>query len=200
MTIIVMIDTETTSLTPETGGCVHQIGILAQEVATNKTATTIIEQCFYLPTLESHWNAVTLAWAKNHIPDAVQETLVSNMTYPAVENERQQTLSVVEATLRELKNHKQPIKVIFQHPEFDLPFLEEAGIDVRTILGYRNVHDLGSLILGYYAGRFPDTNSERMVEALYKRTVGNHTALGDCRAQMQRLSLIDYAGLHLSRS
>lgn len=200
MTIIVMIDTETTSLSLETGGCVHQIGILAKEVAPDKTATSIIEQCFYLPTLESHWNADTLAWAKSHIPDAVEETLVSSMTYPEVENERQQTLSVVAATLRELKNHKQPTKAIFQHPEFDLPFLEEAGIDVRTILGYRNVHDLGSLILGYYAGRFPDTNSERMVEALYKRTVGNHTALGDCRAQMQRLALIDYAGLHLSRS
>lgn len=200
MTIIVMIDTETTSLTPENGGCVHQIGILAQAVATDKTATTILEQCFYLPTLESHWNATTLEWAKRHIPDAVQETLVSNMTYPEVENERQQTLSVVAATLRELKNHKQPIKVIFQHPEFDLPFLEEAGIDVRSILGYRNVHDLASLILGYYAGRFPDTSSERMVEALYKRTRGDHNALGDCRAQMQRLALIDYAGLHLSRS
>ena len=200
MTIIVMIDTETTSLSPETGGCVHQIGILAQEVTTNKTATTIIEQCFYLPTLESHWNAVTLAWAKSHIPDEVQETLVSTMTYQAVDNSRQQTLSVVEATIRELKNYKKPIKVIFQHPEFDLPFLEEGGIDVRNILGYRNVHDLGSLILGYYAGRFPDTNSERMVEALHKKTRGDHNALGDCRAQMQRLSLIDYAGLHLSRS
>ena len=31
MTIIVMIDTETTSLSPENGGCVHQIGILAME-------------------------------------------------------------------------------------------------------------------------------------------------------------------------
>lgn len=200
MTIIVMIDTETTSLTPETGGCVHQIGILAQEVTTNKEATSIIEQCFYLPTLESHWNESTLSWAKRHIPEAVAETLSSTSSYPEVENERQQTLSIVEATLRELKNRKQPIKVIFQHPEFDLPFLEEAGIDVRSILGYRNVHDLGSLILGYYAGRFPDTNSDRMVEALYKRTVGDHNALGDCRAQMQRLSWIDYAGLHLSRS
>lgn len=199
MTIIVMIDTETTSLTPEDGGCVHQIGILAKEVATDKTATTLLEQCFYLPTLESHWNADTLAWAKRHIPDAVQETLTSIMPYPEVENKRQQTLSVVAATLRELKNHQKPIKAIFQHPEFDLPFLEEASVDVRTILGYRNVHDLGSLILGYYAGRFPDTNSERMVEALYKRTVGDHNALGDCRAQMQRLALIDYAGLHLSR-
>ncbi len=198
--IIVMIDTETTSLSPETGGCVHQIGILAQEVAYDKTATTIIEQCFYLPTLESHWSAVTLAWAKSHIPDAVEETLVSSMTYLEVENERQQTLSVVEATIRELKNRRKPTKVIFQHPEFDLPFLGEGGIDVRNILGYRNVHDLGSLILGYYAGRFPDTNSERMVEALYKRTRGDHNALGDCRAQMQRLALIDYAGLHLCRS
>lgn len=199
MTIIVMIDTETTSLSPETGGCVHQIGILAQGVTTNKTATTLIEQCFYLPTLESHWDATTLAWAKRHIPDAVEETLAPSMTYPEVETERQQTLSVVVATLRELKNCNRPIKVIFQHPEFDIPFLEEAGIDVRNILGYRNVHDLSSLILGYYAGRFPDTNSERMVEALYKRTRGDHNALGDCRAQMQRLALIEYAGLHLSR-
>ena len=200
MTIIVMIDTETTSLSPETGGCVHQIGILAKEVASDKTATSIIERCFYLPTLESHWDAVTLAWAKSHIPAAVEETLASAMIYQEVENMRQQTLSVVEATIRELKNYKKPIKVIFQHPEFDLPFLEEAGIDVRNILGYRNVHDLGSLILGYYAGRFSDTNSERMVEALYRRTRGDHNALGDCRAQMQRLALIDYAGLHLSRS
>ena len=53
--------------------------------------------------------------------------------------------------------------------------------------------------VAHYAGRFPDTNSERMVEALYKRTRGDHNALGDCRAQMQRLALIEYAGLHLSR-
>lgn len=198
--IILMMDTETTSLNISDGGRVHQIGMLAKIVDWTGQTSTVLEKNFLLPTRPEHWHEGTLSWAKRTIPEAVEQTLGHGLTADEVAHKRGQIVYDINSILGDLKTMKSPIKVVFQHPEFDLPFLEDAGIAVRWLFGYRNVLDLSSLVTGFFAGRYPDTNTERMIDAAYKQTKGDHTALADCRAQMARLARIEWAGLHLMRS
>lgn len=193
--IILMIDCETTSLNPHVG-VAHQLGFYAVNPNTNES---ILAEVIHLPTMPSDWDKSTLDWARKQ-PALVNNSLPDHgLDRDTVTEQR----LLREDTARELvvwlKNYSArsglPVAVVAAHPEFDLPFYERSGIDLRKEFGHSNVYDLKSMLLAHYAASYPEHGTKKMIDAAYSRTKGDHTALGDCIAQMKRLKGAGWGGL-----
>lgn len=181
--IILMIDSETTSLNPDRGKA-HQLGLHA--VVTNGSQTrTLLSMNYYLPTTMEDWDVATYEWAKATIPDALSTTL----TPPSTKwDGRMPTIKMLISDLEMLAKLSGPKAVVARHPEFDLPFFEKEGVDLRRVFGHRNFFDLTSLLVGAIKNR-------PTIDGINSHYRGDHTALGDCKAQMRQLEAADYAGL-----
>ena len=181
--IILMVDCETTSLYPARGKA-HQLGLHA--VVTNgKETKTLLRENYLLPTTLEDWDPATLEWAKKKIPDAIAATLAPPANPWA---ERGPTVRAAAGELSRLASQGRQVVVVAQHPEFDLPFFEKEGIFLRDLFGHRNVYDLASLLVGA-------VRNEPTIRGLQRQFKGDHTALGDCIAQMNQLKAANYAGL-----
>lgn len=184
--MIIMIDTETTSLDPSIG-CAHQLAFL-----TNSGLGLEVD----LPTTEYMWDSKTLAWAERN---GTAPAIHPDSSLTAVEAARKAKVEQFTNALLDLKKQSREVSLVFRHPEFDIPFLEKEGVQIRAIFGHRNVYDLCSLIRGYYAGRYHEAGSatiQRMVDGHYAMTGPSpHRALDDCRLQMELLAKANYGGL-----
>lgn len=188
--MIIMIDTETTSLSPS-NGVAHQLAYYAYDGVEHQ------ELQVDLPTTEDHWDANTLKWAQRN--DTLPE-IAYGRSSDWISEARMSEASWFVTSLKRIKAGagRRPISVVFKHPEFDIPFLEQEGIDIRELFGHRNIYDLNSLVRGYYAGQYPNgslTTHLRLTEAHFKVGKVPHTALEDCKLQMDQLRKANYGGL-----
>lgn len=191
--IILMIDCETTSLSPKRG-VAHQLGFYAVRPATGEV---LLAEQFDLPTRASQWDKATLEWA-THQP-ALANSLPSGLSPEEVEEQRARIEASALKAVNWLEDYADragcPVAVVAQHPEFDLPFYEDCGVDLRRLFGHQNIFDLTSLLVGFYAGRFPNTDTKKIMVGNQTKIKGDHTALGDCKAQMLRLQTANWGGL-----
>lgn len=193
--IVLMIDTETTALNPN-HGVLRQFGCYA--VRPNPRAKAGYDEEMMLevdfPVLPSMWDSSTLQWAIRNgtAPEPIDPALTD---YDSIQRLRDASYQQVSAVLKGYLSKWPKVAVVFRHPEFDIPFLEQAGIDIRRLVGHRNVYDLSSLLIGFAAGRYPSEDTSKMIDGWHKRYPAAHTAVEDCKQQMRLLASVGFAGL-----
>ena len=153
--MIIMIDSETTALSTDKG-VIRELAF-ASDMGDRFTIN--------FPTTEAMWDADTLRWTKRNGSFSAAD--FSTLTSGHLKDERRAAICHFALEFNELIEG-QDVKIVMKHPEFDIPFIEQAGYDIRAAVGHRNIYDMDSLLVGYYGGAYPDHPTQKMIEGAYK--------------------------------
>lgn len=188
-----VIDTETTSLKPD-GGVMREFAVVTHQFDQEGGFLCMTQQLTKLPTLFGQWDKKTLEFTRNALSLDHHELATALLVYDPsaldmVLAERDLAQACIKAYIRQqlrLVKDKADHSWIFNHPEFDIPFLEQAGVDFRAEVGHSNVYDMRSLMIGAGYGK---KQCYQIAEEARQRLPDQvaHTALGDCHLQMTQL-------------
>ena len=193
-----VIDTETTSLSSNTG-VMREFGIVTHQFDQEGGFLTYTQQRTVLPTLFKQWDKETLEFTRKALGIYAPEDLdlVLGIYDPEdsdlVLAERDLAKACIKAYIRQqlrLLTDKADHSWIFNHPEFDIPFLEQVGVDFRAEVGHSNVYDMRSLMIGAGYGKKQCYQIAEEARQTLPDQVA-HTALGDCHLQMTQLIKAD---------
>ena len=192
-----VIDTETTSLSSNTG-VMREFGIVTHQFDQEGGFLCMTQQLTKLPTLFWHWDKKTLEFTSNALNLNHHELATTLLVYDhsaldLVLAERDLAQACIKAYIRRqlrLLPDKASHGWIFNHPEFDIPFLEQAGVDFRAEVGHSNVYDMRSLMIGAGYGKKQCYQIAEEARQTLPDQVA-HTALGDCHLQMTQLIKAD---------
>lgn len=193
--VIHMIDTETTSLSAS-AGVMREVAIVSLYCDRRGQIYQKREFETKLPTLPRQWDDKTLAFTKKAhglgeqnyrqalgIYDDQDTDTVSKQRSIAIGN----TLKYIEGQTSLGIKPDQHLWIL-NHPEFDLPFLEKACIELRDLVGHSNIFDLRSLMFGAGFNKSECYAFGNEAKTLNKDKV-YHSALGDCYIQLDTLHL-----------
>lgn len=188
-----VIDTETTSLSSNTG-VMREFGIVTHQFDQEGGFLTYTQQRTVLPTLFKQWDKDTLEFTRKALSLSHHEVAQALSIYnpedlDLVLGERDLAQACIKDYIRQqlrLLPDKASHSWVFNHPEFDVPFIEDAGVDFRKEVGHSNVYDMRSLMIGAGYGK---KQCYQLAEEARQRLPDQvaHTALGDCHLQMTQL-------------
>lgn len=190
--IFVSCDTETTALSHR-NGYAWAVGLSAVLVDMKAKSWTVLSaEEYIIPIAPSLWDPGTFEWAKencgkrleNMLQKARTSKLVPHSALLAAQKAVREPLINFIGTLNKLYEEENIKKYwVFNHPDFDVPFIEQVLPDFKERVGYRNIKDMQSLIeghMGFVAAK------KFMYE--HKPEAGiAHTALADAMAQWELL-------------
>lgn len=203
MKYILMIDTETTSL-DHTTGVIRELGMVIVK-AYRERGRTMMEEvaklCCLYPVQREDWDSKTLEFASKADSNSGAGRLPSLL----LEWERLSRDTIVKQRLESAKaannfiNHYEAtleggLDAVINHPQFDIPFMRDAGTDLVKMVKYNRIWDLNSLLLGGVSGGDSSTISSRY-KKVQSRYRSPHDAIGDCWAQLNKLNSVNFAGL-----
>ena len=193
--MIHMLDTETTSLSAK-NGVMREVAIVSLSFDRRGTVIKKSEFQINLSTVPSWWDDDTLTFTltahridPKHSMEAL--SILEESTVRLAVAQREEAMRKFSEYLQEqTKGKLKPAQHlwIFNHPEFDIPFLEKEGLDFRKLVGHSNIFDMRSLLFGagfnkYQCYAFGEEARTLNREGVY------HTALGDCYIQLDTLYL-----------
>lgn len=192
-----VIDTETTSLSPD-GGVMREFAVVTHQFDQEGGFLCMTQQLTKLPTLFGQWDKKTLEFTRKALSLDHHELATALLVYDPsaldmVLAERDLAQACIKAYISQqlrLVTDKADHGWVFNHPEFDIPFLEQAGIDFRAEVGYSNVYDMRSLMIGAGYGKKQCYQIAEEARQTLPDQVA-HTALGDCHLQMTQLIKAD---------
>lgn len=190
--IFVSCDTETTALS-HSNGYAWAVGLYPVLVDMEaKSWTSLAAEEYIIPVFPSLWDQKTLEWAKKNCGERLQNMLRQTVDTPVTDYMmlhrqrkivRDEFISFIEflKSFYEEENIKK--YWVFNHPDFDVPFIEQILPSFKERVGHRNIKDMQSLIEGHMgfvaAKEFMDENKPEAGIA--------HTALADAIAQWELL-------------
>lgn len=190
--IFVSCDTETTALSHRNGyaWAVGLYPVLVDMEA--KSWTAIAAEEYIIPIAPSLWDPGTFEWAKekcgarleNMLQKVRTSKLVPHNALLAAQKAMRDPLINFIGALNKLYEEEAVKKYwVFNHPDFDVPFIEQILPSFKERVGHRNIKDMQSLIEGHMgfvaAKEFMDENKPEAGIA--------HTALADAIAQWELL-------------
>lgn len=188
--IVVSCDTETTSLN-HFNGHAWAVGLYAVLIdKENNTWHEVLTEEYIIPVHPSLWDKATLQWARencgNRLLNMLAKTvsnLVPQSTLHTAQRSTRDTFIPYINAINFRREEVDNILWVFNHPDFDVPFIEQILPSFKDRVGYRNIKDMQSLIeghLGFAAAKeFMDENKPEAGIA--------HTALADAIAQWELL-------------
>lgn len=138
---IVSCDTETTGLSYKTH-CIRAIGlsIATVNLATGcEVAERLRAEASGIPYAQ-YWDPETLEWAKE------QSSWPAKPYVEALDDIHQELREFLASYIEECELHE--ALWVFNHPEFDVPFLEQVLPDFRKVVNYKCIFDLQSMMIG----------------------------------------------------
>ena len=192
-----MIDTETTSLSAK-NGVMREFAVVTHQFDQEGGFLCLTQQLTRLPTLIGQWDKKTLEFTRKALSLGHRELATALLIYDPedldmVLAKRDVSQACIKDYIRQqlrLLTDKADHSWVFNHPEFDIPFLEQAGVDFRAEVGHSNVYDMRSLMIGAGYGKKQCYQIAEEARQTRPDQVA-HTALGDCHLQMAQLIKAD---------
>lgn len=198
--ILVSLDTETTSLA-HTEGVMWQCGLAAALIHSDGSQMQLPTSLSEINFPAKWTNPESFKWTMGTLSGRLRSEVDSwqSMSEEDIAIARGRAAAQLKVQLIALQTNAYyqavPIVVVMRHPDFDVPFVEQE-VPLRSIVGYRSIFDLTSILAGYFGASGLPTAGDAFKSTNRGRGKTAHTAMKDAEDQLAILRSINWAGLH----